>query len=145
MQYPKYSDLQRMVILRNRIKELRQFIDKPKVRTGSLIYASGIRSHPIPKNPTEEAAFDIIEAREELDQLIKEDEALFSRMIDEIRNGPGDEATKDLIIYVYLYGIPYKRAAIMSGVKIKQSREFVECYMRAVYEAEQTQQEKKDD
>ncbi|MBR2805690.1 MAG: hypothetical protein IKE18_02815 [Oscillospiraceae bacterium] len=133
------------MIIRNKIKELRQFIDKPKIRTGSLIRASGIRTNSTRTNATEEAALDIIEAREELDQLIKEDEALFSRMIDEIRNGPGDEATKDLIIYVYLYGIPYKRAAIMSGVRVKQSRELVEDYLRAVHEAGQTQQEKNDD
>ena len=144
MNYPKYSDLRRAVNVQNRIAELRQFIEEPpSVRTGSLFYAGGNRTHSKPISPTEYTALKIAEAREELAQLIEEDRQLFKKLNDDIRSGTGDDAVKDLIVFVYLYGIPVKRAAKMAGVTIKRGQAMIEEYMKAARAAEEEENNEK--
>jgi hypothetical protein len=132
--YPKYSDLMRCINLSRRLEAIREDIEHAAaVRTGSLIRGGSGRTPSPGRNITEETAMKIIDLQAEQAAKSEEWKELFSILVKEIADGPGDRQTRDLIAYYYAFDVGLTAAAKMAVCGRKKAKEIIDEYTKAAY------------
>lgn len=132
--YPKYSDLMQCLNLSRRLEEIREEIEHAAaIQSGSLIRSGSGRNGRTGRNITEETAFKIIGLREEEKAKLDKWKALFTRLTEEIRNGPGDDQTRDIVAYYYAFNVGINAAAKMAVCTRKKAKEIIDAYTKAAY------------
>lgn len=133
--YPRYSELMQCLNLSRRLTVIRDEIEHyAAVNTGSLVRSGSIRTGKTGRNITEEAALKLIDLREEEEAKSAEWKKLFIKLTEEIKNGPGDERTRDIIAYYYAFDVGFISAVKMAGfTSRKKAKEAIDTYTRAAY------------